>query len=569
MNPKVTISHLFVLFALAVLAFAPGCEKSNTSPPVNTPPEFSSIAISGQDATFDITVGFTQGVFRTAANSGDLNQQSFKVTSSGGTANIASFLVTHTAGQKSASIRVQFDADADGEEVVSIMPFDGNSIFNSSGISMNASEIKSISTSGIEHETINVKDAGAGTGTVTWTSNNVYLLDGLVFVNEGQVLTIEAGTLIKGKAGQGDNASALIVARGGKIMADGTADDPIIFTSENDDLDGSVGDLDSGLWGGLIVLGKAKLNTVPGEQQIEGIPNTEPRGIYGGDDYADNSGVLRYISIRHGGTDIGEGNEINGLTLGGVGDQTVIEFIEVFSNKDDGIEIFGGAPKLNNIISAFCGDDQFDYDQGFVGSGQFWLAVQGFNRGDRLGEHDGGTDPEDGQPYARPTIYNSTYVGLPQGAGKRVITFRDNAGGHYVNSIFYQQAFGIDIELLQTECSYNRFIEGDLSVENNIFYLINEQYLLVVSPGDGVSNEDIEEANNYLKTYFQNLGNEIKDPGFILDGLTFNVIPSKDVSENLGDFPNDGWFKTVSYKGAFDPTNNWAEGWSLFSKYMN
>ena len=130
-----------------------------------------------------------------------------------------------------------------------------------------------------------------------YAPNNIYILNGFVFVNDGQTLTIEKGTIIKGKAGQGENASALIVAMGGKIMAEGTADLPIIFTAEADDLQGSVPDLDNGLWGGIIILGKANLNTSSVPQQIEGIPTNEPRGAYGGTNDGDDSGILKYVSI--------------------------------------------------------------------------------------------------------------------------------------------------------------------------------------------------------------------------------------------------------------------------------
>ena len=139
---------------------------------------------------------------------------------------------------------------------------------------------------------------------------------------DGQTLTIEAGTVIKAKPGQQENASALIVAMGGKLIANGTPGLPIIFTSENDDLAGSVPDEANGLWGGLIMLGKAKTNNATVPKQIEGIPTNETRGQYGGNDNFDNSGQLSYVSIRHGGTDIGEGNEINGLTLGAGGSAT-------------------------------------------------------------------------------------------------------------------------------------------------------------------------------------------------------------------------------------------------------
>ncbi|MEZ4799223.1 MAG: hypothetical protein R2809_05460 [Flavobacteriales bacterium] len=148
-------------------------------------------------------------------------------------------------------------------------------------------------------------------------------------------------------------------------------------------------------------MGSATLNSTPGETQIEGIPETEPRGIYGGSNDTDDSGILRYVSIRHGGTDIGAGNEINGLTLGGVGSGTVIEHIEVFANADDGMEFFGGTARVKWATVAFCGDDSFDYDEGWRGYGQFWFTVQDpadLSGGDRGGEHDGGTDPEDGMP---------------------------------------------------------------------------------------------------------------------------------------------------------------------------
>lgn len=559
---------IFLFSIIYCLLIFTGCDKNNTTSPSTDQPEMTGISLVGELKTFDVTVNFSQGAFRFADQSGDLNEQSFKVTSLGGIASIDNFVVTHASGQKSANIRIVFDQNTNGEEIIAVRPFDGNSIFNSSGRAMTSSETKSITTSGIEHDIITVKDDGAGTGTTTWSANNIYILDGFVFVNDGQVLTIEAGTVIKGKTGQGENAAALIVARGGKIMAEGTSDNPIIFTAEADDLNGSVSDLESGLWGGVIILGKAVLNTDPGEQQIEGILDTEDRGIYGGTNDEDNSGLLRYVSIRHGGTDIGEGNEINGLTLGAVGSNTTIEFVEVFSNKDDGIEIFGGAAQLNNIVVAFCGDDAFDYDQGFHGKGQFWAAIQGFNRGDRLCESDGGTSPEGGEPFAEPTIYNSTFVGLSPGASRRVMTYRTNAGGHLANSIFYQQAFGIDIELLTTNCSYDRLLNEELTVKNNLFYLIDHEPLLEVSAGEGISVEAKEGANENLQIYFTNAGNEISDPGFNLNGLTFDILPTNNVSDNLAGYPST-WFQEVNYKGAFDPNNNWADGWSLFSNYMN
>jgi len=320
---------------------------------------------------------------------------------------------------------------------------------------------------------IDVTDAWMQTqgNTLTWTPNNIYVLDGFVFVASGQTLNIDAGTIIQGKAGTGANASALIVAKGGIINAIGTATDPIVFTYDGDN-GGSVA-TDRGKWGGLIILGAAGLNSTPGETQIEGIPTSETRGLYGGSDNADNSGTLRYVSIRHGGSNIGNDNEINGLTLGGVGSGTTLEYIEIIANKDDGIEWFGGTANVKYLISAYCGDDALDYDEGYRGKNQFIIIHQdpAASAADRGGEHDGGTSPETGTPFATPQFWNVTSSG---NATSKAITFRDNAGGEYHNSIFVNFGKGIDIEDLegQDQDSYQQFIDGNLKVANSVFFNI-------------------------------------------------------------------------------------------------
>src|SRR5690606_11181717 len=218
----------------------------------------------------------------------------------------------------------------------------------------------------------------------TWTSDKVYQLGGRITVLNGATLTIEPGTIIKGEAGNGPNATALLIARGGKLMAQGEPDAPIIFTSVADEItpaqvaSGNFASPNlsadvSGLWGGVIVLGKSAIsasndNGDVSEVQIEGIPTSDSNGLYGGNDNADNSGVIEYISIRHGGTNIGNGNEINGLTLGGVGSSTVINNIEIVGNQDDGVEWFGGSVNVNNVVVWNCGDDGIDTDQSWSGT---------------------------------------------------------------------------------------------------------------------------------------------------------------------------------------------------------
>jgi hypothetical protein len=224
------------------------------------------------------------------------------------------------------------------------------------------------------------------TTNTTWSAGTIYQLGGRITVTDGATLTIEPGTIIKGEAGSGANATALLVARGGKLNANGTATSPIIFTSVADELDyddlaaGNFGSpnlspTDNGLWGGVIILGKAPISASTDEVQIEGIPTSDSNGLYGGTAADDNSGVIRYVSIRHGGTNIGANNEINGLTLGGVGNQTIIENVEIVGNQDDGIEWFGGSVNVSNAVVWNCGDDGIDTDQAWSGSLSNFVVV--------------------------------------------------------------------------------------------------------------------------------------------------------------------------------------------------
>ena len=442
-----------------------------------------------------------------------------------------------------------------------------------------------MTASNIQAADIIVSDDGSGTGTTTWTADNTYILDGFVFVNENQVLTIEAGTVIKGMSGTGADASALVVSRGGQIFANGTEEAPIIFTFEGDPLDGSTPWDTRGQWGGVIVLGSGILNSTPGESQVEGIPDTESRGLYGGDDDAETSGSITYISIRHGGTDIGAGNEINGLTLGGVGAATVIEHVEVISNADDGIEFFGGTASVKWATVAFCGDDSFDYDEGWRGRGQFWFTVQDIDGevGDRGGEHDGGTNPEDGAPFAHPVIYNNTYVGRGIAAGKRALTFRDNAAGEYHNGVFVNWGRGIDVENLASgEDSYARLQAGELAFAGNCFYNVaadgtsaTDADLFKISMGSGWASESdstnaLTASSEALVATFAANGNEVGNPIIettIEEGSNgLNPIPAGTLPTVTA--PTDEWFTPVTWKGAFDPSVScsWMANWTLLDE---
>jgi hypothetical protein len=316
----------------------------------------------------------------------------------------------------------------------------------------------------IEETTIIVNDPGTGGGTecptvavtgaitsnTTWTADNIYQLNQKVVVSDGVTLTINPGTIIKGSPGTGSLASALIVARGGTLNAQGTADQPIIFTTTEDNITcGQVAGTnldqnDTGRWGGLIVLGNAPSSFAGDilETQIEGIPADDTFGLYGGTDPDDSSGNLQYISIRHGGALIGEGNEINGLTLGGVGRGTVINNIEVVANVDDGIEFFGGTVDASNLLVWAAGDDALDIDQAYSGTIDNAVVVLG-----DISDHAFEIDGPEGTASGAFTLQNATIIGNTVTANGEYADYRSNAQGNTSNIFAFGFKESSDVEL--------------------------------------------------------------------------------------------------------------------------
>ena len=407
-----------------------------------------------------------------------------------------------------------------------------------------------------------IRDTGTGTGNVTWKHDKIYIIDGRVFINDGQTLTIEAGTVIKGTVSSRNHASALVVARGGRIIAQGKPDKPIIFTSVLDDPVGSLSFSYKGLWGGVIILGNAPLNVEGGEAFIEGIPLSEPRGVYGGYNDDDNSGVFSYVSIRHAGIDIGEENEINGLTLGGVGRKTKIDHIEVISSNDDGFEFFGGNVSCKNLIAAFCKDDAFDFDEGYYGKLQFILAVKDINEGDCLAEHSDYLFPV--KQLNLPTIYNATFIGNRSQTDAPLIRFFGNGGGIYRNSIFLNNYKGIVIEYKEERSSsYDQFINGNIVIENNLFFNVagnNPDSIFSVEYSNKTAVNNIHISSDY----FFNSQNKIANMGINVNSFPYLVFPESVIFDNMAVYDSP-WFDEVSYMGAFG-SNNWMEGWSLLWK---
>jgi len=424
----------------------------------------------------------------------------------------------------------------------------------------------------------NITDATLTGNTVFNLSADVeYMMDGLVFLDQGSELNIPAGTVIRFKAQPtSDLASALIITRGAKIFATGTADDPVIFTAEGDDLSGTtLTPEDNGQWGGLLVLGWAKAEKKgASEIQIEGIDSSEPRGLYGGIDDEDDSGVLTYVSIRYTGIGFQPGDELQGLTLGGVGRGTAIDHIDIFSSADDGIEIFGGTVDIRYISVAFSTDDDFDFDLGYRGTGQFLFGLmrtdtEGY---DHAGEWDGAS-PDDGF-NSMPDIYNATFIGPGTTATGRdkALLLRENFAGTFANSIlvdFPNHTLEVqDLPNGQAD-SYSK-LGTDLFIKNNTWsnFNGNTDLSIAIKVSDDAEDTTGQILQDHLTTYSNTLVAEtvLNSISRTTDG---GLDPRPAVVNADVDTDLPAGIEDVGYRGAFDPavSGTWLDGWSTLSKF--
>ena len=201
----------------------------------------------------------------------------------------------------------------------------------------------------------------------TLVKKNTYLLNGVVYVTNNATLTIEPGTVIRGDF---TSCGTLVITKGSKIQANGLETDPIIFTSNR-----SAGERKPGDWGGIIILGNAEINRVGGVSAIDwGLDNKY--AMYGGSDDNDNSGAFKYVRIEYPGNKLSKDQELNGLTLAGVGKSTVLENVQISYSNDDSFELFGGSIALKNVISYRCTDDDYDFNYGYNGRVQFAIAYR-------------------------------------------------------------------------------------------------------------------------------------------------------------------------------------------------
>jgi|GEM_PF-1459230 len=345
-----------------------------------------------------------------------------------------------------------------------------------------------------------------------WTADNIYLLDGLVFLEAGGKLSIEAGTIIKASAtpSTGDVTSALIISRAAQLEAIGSPLHPIVFTAETDDIE-NPSDLqlsDRGLWGGLILLGAAPINAEQPSNYLAGLTSGQPKSSFGGDDPNDQSGILRYISIRHAGA-----GGFAGLTLAGIGRSTIIRHIEVFSAAKDGIRFLGGNARSQYMAVAFCGEDQFEWDLGFRGKGENWFSIHAEDAGDQAVEGRGGFDKTIDK-VSNPEISFSTFIGPGNNASFSIpsaLYFHEGSAGSIGKSIITEfPNLGLEVEDLEEDFDALSQMEAcQLIFYDNTWWALGEsQDLFSISQSSSSINNVVSSLHHFLTPY----GNSFKSP---------------------------------------------------------
>ena len=400
---------------------------------------------------------------------------------------------------------------------------------------------------------------------VVWAADNTYYLNNQAFVKDGVTLTIEAGTEIVGRYDanySADNpAPCLVVEQGGKVMAQGTVDAPITFRSELSEDDPNYGN-GRGLWGGLIINGRAPIANEGGTAAVEGLTGV----LYGGSDPDDNSGVLRYVRVWNGGSSIAPDNEINGITLAGVGRGTTVEYCEVALNLDDGFEMFGGTVDLKYCSAVSVGDDAFDTDAGYQGRGQFLLVVRA-DDSDKAHEMDSKTNGDlDSQPRSHPHFANVTVISSVA-HGEDALRLREGTGGDFRNYIIHGANDGV-----RNDDNGSELVTQDLAAaqaHGHPDYLYISGSIVMNGLAD-VPWDDFDEDTDGSWT-----GTYVMESAGLAYTVDANGLPaSLDVTppmngvayQDVDTVIEDEFFVQTDYKGAFSSDENWLDGWSYLSE---
>lgn len=394
------------------------------------------------------------------------------------------------------------------------------------------------------------------TADVTLTNDAHWILNGRTAVGndraDATTLYVQAGTTLIGESGD----DFLVVRRGSQINANGNATAPITMTSI-EDVTGA--ETTIGQWGGLVLLGNAPANSC-GDQNGEttaeelancGVSAEGDAGQFGGDISDDNSGVLRYIVVKHAGKTLGNGDELNGISFAGVGSATKVEYIQVHQNLDDGVEFFGGTVNVRNIVLTDIGDDAFDWSFGWTGRAQNIYIQQSAVGGDNAIEADNSEFDSNATPLTKPLISNVTIVGAD---GTNGVRLRAGTAG-VLRNVVITGPEGYSNCLRVGSDSVANAESGELSIENSV---------VACSEDNNFGSEAIGGGN--VQSWFEGqTGNQtLTAAGLSLatDGFT-----PKSSSPLLGSGVDssdlDSFFTKTDYIGAFDGDNNWMDGWTV------
>jgi hypothetical protein len=407
-----------------------------------------------------------------------------------------------------------------------------------------------VSVPGISKPVIVV--TGEVNGSETWTSGNIYVLRGAVFIPQGATLDIQAGTMVVGESG---SVGTLIVLRGGRLNAIGTAQQPIVFTSDQ-----PVGGRGRGDWGGLIINGRAPINVPGGEAAGEG-----DTGVYGGNDPNDNSGTLKYVRVEFAGVEFSPDNELNGIAFQGVGRGGTYDFIQVHMNRDDALEWFGGTADIKHAVASNAADDSFDWTFGWTGRAQFVAVTQRGDDADNGIEADNNEFNNNVLPRSNPQIYNITLCGDPDrnegGESPRAANLRRGTAFTIRNFL----VTGFKTTSLQIETTNTA---TTAQVDNGTSQI-----------GAGVMWNMPTPIHSSMTAYvnsgrFPNVRGGV-DPGVSTTACSNHEAPNfqpSGVATLAGGQlapiqpPNDGFFETVTFIGAVPPApaENWMTGWTSF-----
>lgn len=393
----------------------------------------------------------------------------------------------------------------------------------------------------------------------TLRSGQTYTLTQPTFVANA-VLTLEPGARILGNRG-----SALVITPTGRIEANGTAQSPIVFTSSQ-----ALGQRAPGDWGGLVLLGRAPINVAGGKEFIEGfVASDDPQRSteYGGTDNAHNCGTLRYVRIEFAGFELAPDNELNGLTLGGCGTATTVDYVQSHMGSDDGVEIFGGTVNVKHLVITGADDDSLDWDLGYTGNIQYLIIQQHPNRGDNAVEADSNGDAPSAQPRSRPTIWNATLVGSTSPQNPIGLFLREGTGGFFHNFIITNFGTGA-VDVIDADSS--ALFPNDLAIRNSIFFANGPV------PQGGGARPDLparttaatpfnENTEFLAATYANRTGDpQLQQP---LDAVAPNFRPlagSAALTVDSAGTPPGGFFEaSARFVGAIGSTD-WTTGWTAY-----